>query len=78
MVKLLSASLFSGLPQCLLVSAEAYKFKPSCVMTKTFKKVQMLLLSILILIQYSDSENAVLDALAKGPSNIAGANYGIT
>lgn len=45
-------------------------------MNKTLKHVQMLLLSILI--QYRDSGNAIPDALAKGPRNIARANYGIT
>lgn len=57
------------------VSAEAYKYKLSCVMSKTLQQVQMLLLSMLI--QYCDSKNAKLDALAKGQRNIAGANYGI-
>lgn len=75
-MKFLSAGLFSNLPWCLLVAAEAFKFKPPCVMSKTLKHVQMLLLSILI--QYCASENAILDALAKGARNFAGANYGIT
>lgn len=76
MIKFLSASLFSIPPQSLLVSAEAYKSKPSCIMRKTLKQVQMSLLSISI--QYGDSESAILDALAKRPRNTAGANYGIT
>lgn len=45
-------------------------------MSKTLKQEQVLLLSILI--QYCESENAVVDALAKGSKNVAGANYRIT
>lgn len=45
-------------------------------MSKTLKQVQIKLFSIFI--QYCDSENAVLDALAKGLINVAGNSYGIT
>lgn len=45
-------------------------------MSKALKQVQIKLFSIFI--QYCDSENAVLDALAKGLINVAGSSYGIT